>query len=113
MPNEPFPLAAHSRLGISLIPSETLRAGSIGLNNVPGGKAQPGGRILLRFVADAQLDRVHAKFRGQLVDSGLETKGPDRLTRRTHERVGEHVQGRDPHLELETCLPHRRSALAG
>ena len=47
------------------------------------------------LVEPAQLDRIHRKIVGQLVEGRLEREGADGLAVRAHERVGHGVEVHD------------------
>jgi hypothetical protein len=61
------------------------------LNDPALGEAKSGQRILVGFVPDAQLDRVHAKFNRELVHRGFEPERADRFAWCAHESVGDHI----------------------
>ena len=57
------------------------------------GRRQSGQRVLLGFVPDAQLDRVHAEFNRELVHRAFEPERAHRFPGSAHasEGVGDHV----------------------
>ncbi|CAM5642721.1 hypothetical protein SVIOM74S_07905 [Streptomyces violarus] len=92
----PFPVGA--RPGIAPGPAEAAGALAQTLHQVPAAERLAAVGFDVRFVADAQFDRVHAQFVGEFVHGGLQRVHARRLARRPHPRRRGHVQRRDPVL---------------
>ena len=89
--DEPVALALRRGRCAALVPAEPRRAIPPGLHDPALGEGQSGQRVLLGFVPDAQLDRVHAEFMSELVHRGFEPERADRFAGSAHEGVGDHV----------------------
>ena len=91
--DQPAAIAHRARLGVAPAPAEALGGGPVAFPRRAARERQLLELVLLRLVAQAQLDRVDVQRHRELVHGGFEREDAARLTRGAHVGRRVHVYG--------------------
>ena len=93
--DQPAPIAHRARLGVAPAPAEALGGGPVAFPRRAARERQLLELVLLRLVAQAQLDGIDVQRHRELVHGGFEREDAARLAGGAHVGRRVHVHGRD------------------
>jgi hypothetical protein len=88
-------IALRSGLERPLSPTKLLSAPKVGFAQVAAGKLVAADRVLFRLITQPEFDGVHFQVERECVHGALDGESSDRFAGRSHEGVGDAVDGGD------------------